>query len=118
MKRIIIILCALAMVSCATAPLSNRIDELAADVEQNYQDYTDEDWELSQDEYELLLQEYEENYQNYTKEEKDAINRAIGRYNGLLIKEGIKEAETVLKEFGERLPSLIDGFISAFETEE
>ena len=31
------------------------------------------------------------------------------------IKQGIEEAGSVLKEFGERLPSLIEGFMSAFE---
>jgi hypothetical protein len=81
-------------------------------------EWTEDDWTLSQQEYEQLLQEYKENYSSYTQEEKDAINRAIGRYNGLLIRHGIEEAGDVLKELGERLPALIDGFMSAFEIDE
>lgn len=42
------------------------------------------------------------------------LGNTIGRYNGLLIKQGIEDATNVLQELGERLPFLIEGFISAF----
>ena len=100
--------------SCSSS-LSSRMNEYVTEVEASCQSWTEEDWELSQEEYAKLLEEYELNYDSYTQEEKDAINKAIGRYNGLLIKQGIEEAGSVLKEFGERLPSLIEGFMSAFE---
>ena len=100
--------------SCSS-PLSSRMNEYVTEVETTCQNWTEEDWELSQEEYAKLLEEYELNYNSYTQEEKDAINKAIGRYNGLLIKQGIDEAGNMLKEFGERLPSLIEGFMSAFE---
>ena len=100
--------------SCSS-PLSSRMNEYVTEVEATCQNWTEEDWELSQEEYAKLLEEYELNYDSYTQEEKDAINKAIGRYNGLLIKQGIEEAGSVLKECGERLPSLIEGFMSAFE---
>lgn len=100
--------------SCSS-PLSSRMNEYVTEVEATCQNWTEEDWELSQEEYATLLEEYELNYDSYTQEEKDAINKAIGRYNGLLIKQGIDEAGNILKEFGERLPSLIEGFMSAFE---
>ena len=100
--------------SCSS-PLSSRMNEYVSEVEASCHNWTTEDWKLSQEEYATLLEEYELNYDSYTQEEKDAINKAIGRYNGLLIKQGIEEAGSVLKEFGERLPSLIEGFMSAFE---
>ena len=100
--------------SCSSS-LSSRMNEYVTEVEASCQNWTEEDWELSQEEYAKLLEEYELNYDSYTQEEKDAINKAIGRYNGLLIKQGIDEAGNILKEFGERLPSLIEGFMSAFE---
>ena len=104
----------LSLFSCSS-PLSSRMNEYVTEVEATCQNWTEEDWELSQEEYAKLLEEYELNYDSYTQEEKDAINKAIGRYNGLLIKQGIDEAGNILKEFGERLPSLIEGFMSAFE---
>ena len=35
--------------------------------------------------------------------------------NGILIKKGIEDAANELQEIGERLPSLIEGFMSAFD---
>lgn len=112
-----IIICILTLIAftCCSSTLSSRMNEYVSEVEASCQNWTEEDWELSQEEYAKLLEEYELNYDSYTKEEKDAINKAIGRYNGLLIKQGIDEAGNILKEFGERLPSLIEGFMSAFE---
>lgn len=113
-KTLIIGLVITLITSCAS-PLSGRLNDYVNEVESSCQNWTEEDWELSQEEYAKLLEEYKLNYDSYTQEEKDAINKAIGRYNGLLIKQGIEEAGSVLKEFGERLPSLIEGFMSAFE---
>ena len=112
-----IIICILTLIAftCCSSTLSSRMNEYVTEVEATCQNWTEEDWELSQEEYAKLLEEYELNYDSYTQEEKDAINKAIGRYNGLLIKQGIDEAGNILKEFGERLPSLIEGFMSAFE---
>lgn len=116
MKQLLLFSIALAaLLSSCVSPLSSRLNEYVNEVESSCQNWTEEDWELSQEEYVKLLEEYELNYDSYTQEEKDAINKAIGRYNGLLIKQGIEEAESVPKEFDERLPSLIEGFMSAFE---
>ena len=111
-----VIICILTLIAftCCSSTLSSRMNEYVSEVEASCQNWTEEDWELSQEEYATLLEEYELNYDSYTQEEKDAINKAIGRYNGLLIKQGIDEAGNILKEFGERLPSLIEGFMSAF----
>ncbi len=116
MKQLLLFSIALAaLLSSCVSPLSSRLNDYVNEVESSCQNWTEEDWELSQEEYAKLLEEYELNYDSYTQEEKDAINKAIGRYNGLLIKQGIDEAGNMLKEFGERLPSLIEGFMSAFE---
>ena len=103
------------LMSSCTSPLSSRLNDYVTEVESSCHNWTTEDWKLSQEEYAKLLEEYELNYDSYTQEEKDAINKAIGRYNGLLIKQGMEDAGSVLKKFGERLPSLIEGFMSAFE---
>lgn len=116
MKQLLLFSIALAaLLSSCVSPLSSRLNDYVNEVESSCQNWTEEDWDLSQEEYAKLLEEYELNYDSYSQEEKDAINKAIGRYNGLLIKQGIEEAGSVLKEFGERLPSLIEGFMSAFE---
>ena len=114
MKFFIGIALLLFIASC-TAPLTNRIEECVNDVETNHEEWSQEDWNISQEEYKKLLKEYDENYDSYTQEEKAAIDRAIGRYNGMILKHGIEEFGNTIEEFGKRLPSLIEGFGSAFE---
>ena len=109
-------LCVLCLTSCEIS-IATRIERFVDTVENNCEQWTEEDWELSQEEYYKLLEEYEENYSQLTQEEKNAINKAIGRYNGLVIKKGIDEVGKSIKDFGERLPSLFEGFMSAFEEE-
>ena len=108
---------ALFMISCS-ASLSTKFDDYVTQVELDCRDWTEDEWEFSLEEYNRLLQEYENNYSTLTQEEKDAINRAIGRYNGLLVKRGIKTATGAFQELGERIPSLIEGFMSAFGNED
>lgn len=103
--------------SCAS-PLSTRMNDYIEEVESTCEDWTSADWELSRAQYELLIEEYKLNYETYTPEEREAINKAIGRYNGLLIRHGIEEVGGILKEFGERLPSLLEGFMSAFDSKD
>ncbi len=120
MKRILSILVlgmVITLTSCA-APLSTRMNDYVNEVESNCSQWTEEQWELSQQEYEKLLEEYKINKDTYTQEEKDAINKAIGRYNGLLIKHGIEQVGDVLKDITERIPSILEGFMSAFEKED
>lgn len=104
----------LLLLSCASS-LSCRMDDFVAEAESSCKEWTAEDWELSTEKYEKLLEEYSQNYDSYTQEEKDLINKAIGRYNGLLVRQGLENAGSVIKEFGKRLPSLFEGFMSAFE---
>ena len=105
---------ALTLSSCATS-LSTRMDEYIAECERDCKNWTASDWELSKQEYRKLLDEYNLNRDTYTQAEKDAINKAIGRYNGLLVKHGIEDLTQYLKKIGERIPSFIEGFMSAFE---
>ena len=102
------------LASCSS-PLSTRMEDFVSDAEVNYMEWTAEDWELSKEEYHQLLREYTKNYDQYTQEEREAINRAIGRYNGLVVKKGFEEASETLKEFGKQIPSYVEGFMSAFE---
>ena len=114
-KQLILWTIAVLLITACNTPLSNRIDNYVNEVENNCSNWTEDDWELSQSEYEKLLEEYQTNYDSYSQEERDAINKAIGRYTGLLVRQGIEETGNILKDFGERLPSLLEGFMSAFD---
>ena len=99
----------------ATVTLSTRMTRFVERVEKNSAEWTYKEWDDSRVQYRKLLNEYKENYDSYTPAERDAINRAIGRYNGLYIKFTIGEAGEKIHKVGERIPSLVEGFMSAFE---
>ena len=98
-------------------PTSVKFDNYVDRVEESCENWTEEDWEMSKEKYRQLLKEYEANYDNMTQEERDAINKAIGRYNGILMKKGLEKVDESIKGFIDKLPSLFEGFMSAFEEE-
>ena len=119
MKKLnfIMILFVMLFLTSCEIPTSVKFDNYVDRVEENCDSWTEEEWEMSKDKYSQLLEEYEANYENLTPEERDAINKAIGRYNGILMKQGIKKVDKSINDFIDRLPSLFEGFMSAFEEE-
>ena len=118
MRTIIRFLIAIAAITILVSwgkPLSTRMNEFVDNVENNYKNWTKEDWGRAEEKYAKFLEEYKLNYDSYSTEEKAAINKEIGRYNGIRMKVGLEGAGEKIKDFGERLPSLIEGFMSAFE---
>lgn len=111
------IVAVMALNSCHSQ-LPGRIENYVSDVEDESATWTDYDWTKSQDDFEKLMEEYECNYDSYSQEEKDAINKAIGRYNGLLIRQGLENVYNMVDEFSKQFPSFLDGFVSAFKTDE
>ena len=119
MKKLnfIMILFVMLFLTSCEIPTSLKFDYHLKKVENNSDDWTEEEWDMSKDQYRKLLKEYEENYDNMTQEERDKINKAIGHYNGILMKKGIEKVDESINSFIDRLPSLFEGFMSAFEEE-
>ena len=119
MKKLnfIMILFVMLFLTSCEIPTSLKFDYHLKKVESNSEDWTEEEWEMSKEKYRQLLKEYEENYDNMTQEERDKVNKAIGRYNGILMKKGIEKVDESINSFIDRLPSLFEGFMSAFEEE-
>ena len=83
---------------------------------------TAEDWELSSAQYEAMLEEFVENYDLYTPEERQEVYEAVGRYNGLLVKQGLTELQIQTSEFMknlnkalEELPNALNGWLEGFK---
>lgn len=106
---------ALTMLLSFTAPLSKKMDSYVAKVERECAGWTKSDWEKSRETFNRYIDEFEKNYSNFSSIEKDEIFKAIGRYKALQLKYKMSQAEGTIKEFSERLPSLIEGFMSTFE---
>ena len=119
MKKLnfIMILFVMLFLTSCEIPTSVKFDNYVDRVEESCENWTEEDWEMSKEKYRQLLKEYEANYDNMTQEEREAINKAIGRYNGILVKKGLDKVDESIKGFIDKLPSLFEGFMSAFEEE-
>ncbi len=114
---------AMLFVSCANSGnLPRKIDEFVADTEASAEYMTAEDWELSSAQYEAMLEEFVENYDLYTPEERQEVYEAVGRYNGLLVKQGLTELQIQTSEFMknlnkalEELPNALNGWLEGFK---
>ena len=126
MKKLVLyaFLCTAFCVSCANSSnLPTRIDDFVDKTEASADAMTYEDWELTTQQYEALLQEFAENYDSYTPEERQQVYEAVGRYNGLLVKQGLTEFQIqanqfidALNKFIDELPNALDGLVEGFKS--
>lgn len=110
-KAIAAAFAAVVLSSCISAQRSpsQALDSFVDKAELNCESYTSSDWEKSTMQYEKLIEQYTNSDRQYTEAEKQMAARAIGRYHALLIKHGIEESASYLKELGNILPSYFDG---------
>ena len=113
--KIILSFVAIALLTAFTAPRKTALERYVERVEQSCANWTAEDWEQSKADFEVHFSRFKENIEDYTPEEIEAVYKAVGKYKGLLLKFKTSQAEGTLKEFGERVPSLVEGFMSVFE---
>lgn len=98
-------------------PLSIRLENYVDKVEQNCKDWTKEQWKVSLQEYYAMVEEYKKERDEMSDDEKYNVNKAIGRYNAILVKYGVSETGSALKKLGERIPAYVDGFVGALKSE-
>ena len=113
--NIILSFVAVALLTAFTAPRKTALERYVERVEQSCANWTAEDWEQSKEDFEVYYTRFQENIDDYTPEEKEAVYKAVGKYKGLQLKFKTSQAEGIVKEFGERIPSLVEGFMSVFE---
>ena len=78
---------------------------------ENSGNLTPEEWAQRDSLLEEYLLEYESDQESYTPEEQEAIDKALGRYYGAQMREGIEQTKRGVQEFMDRLPGFIDGFM-------
>lgn len=113
--KTIMALALLSVLVSFTHPVPKQIASHVAKVESECSDWTEKDWDKSNTKFNRLIEDFEEHYSNFTSDEKDMAFKAIGKYRALQVKYKVDQAEGAIKEFGARIPSLVEGFLSAFE---
>ncbi len=114
---LIFLLSAFAFLSCglANAGIPQKLDKFVAETEKNCADYTKQDWEKSRREYRALLDDYKNSKEEFSNQEKEQAVRAMGRYNALLIKNGIVKSSIGIQEISAMLPDFIKGLSEGLE---
>jgi hypothetical protein len=113
--KIILSFVAVVLLTAFTAPRKTALERYVERVEQSCDTWTAEDWEKSKTDFDVHYTRFQENINDYTPAEREAVYKAVGKYKGLQLKFKASQAEGTIKEYGERLPSLIEGFMSVFE---
>lgn len=117
-KGLIMIALGLLLLTACSRPLEDRVESFVSKTEARYEKYTEEDWQKSMQEYQALAQEYKDNYQSYSKEERDRINKAFGKYTGILLKQGLSTAGNALQQAIDGASSFMKGVFDSMESEE
>ena len=105
------------LVSCVQESLADRFSQLADEFESAESLSYDEQQQL-EEEFNMLSGEFQANLSSCTPEEKERIYESIGKINGVLTKQGIETLRDGFEEIRHALPSLLDGFVSAFSDDD
>lgn len=118
MKRYFIIIAAsvMALCSCATTSLPQKMDSFVDEAELKSESYTAEDWQKSKDSFDALINQFNaSDASQYSDAEKEMAARAMGRYHALMLRQGVEKTEDILGSIGKILPEYLDGFATELE---
>ena len=114
-KGLMILAATVAILAGCSRPLDKRVESFVAKTEANCEKYTDADWEKSLNEYTALAQEYRDNYKAYSKEERERINEALGKYTRLMLQKGVSTVDNALKDAVDGASSFLKGVFGSDE---
>lgn len=114
MKKISLLMAVIALalvaVSC-TSMLPARFERFVNKVEKNASSYTKEDWNSVTDQFTKLVEEYQKSYDKLSKEDRQRIDKAIGRFSAIAIKSGMSSAVQTINEAVSGLSSTLQNVV-------
>lgn len=114
MKKISLLMAVIALalvaVSC-TSMLPARFERFVNKVEKNASSYTKEDWNSVTDQFTKLVEEYQKSYDKLSKEDRQRIDKAIGRFSAIAIKSGVSSAVQTINEAVSGLSSTLQNVV-------
>lgn len=88
--------------------VESDIQDIVTETEKNYKNYTEYQWNRNDKLVENLTIQFQQNRENYTPEQIKQINNALGRYQAIQLKRGIKEFENAVTDFGQQLEGAVE----------
>lgn len=106
------------------ASLPDRMDAFVDSVEKNAANYTQDDWNKANEQYQAFCQEFQEKKDSLTGDEVKQFRSAMGRYASIAVKSGIDSVVSSVEEIGnsisgafEEVGSFLEGLFSGKEEE-
>lgn len=100
--------------SCASwKNVPEKLDKFVKETETSAKDFSEEEWEKNNAEYEEMVEMYNENKDKYSREEQRMAVRAMARYHALLVLNGIKDAASIVNDMKQLVPAYLKGISDA-----
>lgn len=111
MKKILILLGIVLMMTACTGSLPGRFTRLADKVEAKGKEMSPDQWDKCNQQFEALIQEYSDKYDSFDSAQKKEINKAIARYSKAAVLSGISGAADAVSRVLEEIPGVLDGLL-------
>ena len=109
MKKILFIVLSVCLMAACTSNLPKQFTALAEKVEKNGDKFTEEQWEKVNAEYDKLVEKFNQEGEKLSDEQRQEISSAMGRYQGAVLKAGIKQIGSALDEAVEGAKGFLEG---------
>ena len=111
MKKILLLVGVILLMTACTGSLPGRFARLADKVEAKGADMSKEQWDKCNAKFEKLIQEYSDNYDSFNASQKKEISNAIARYCAAALKSGITNAAEIASGILSELPNTLNGLV-------
>jgi hypothetical protein len=111
MKRILLFALAATLLSACAFSLPGKIAQIADKVAAKGADFTPEQWQKTNAQFEKLVKQYVDEYDKFSAEEKKKANAAIGKYTATAIKCGVADAAKEVNALLKKVPDSVDAAV-------
>ena len=111
MKKILLLALAVTLMSACAFSLPDKITQIADKVAAKGADFTPEQWQKTNAQFEKLVKQYVDEYDKFSTDEKKQVNAAIGKYTATAIKCGVADAAKEVNALLKKIPDSVDAAI-------
>lgn len=111
MKKILLLALAVTLMSACAFSLPDKITQIADKVAAKGADFTPEQWQKTNAQFEKLVKQYVDEYDKFSTDEKKKVNAAIGKYTATAIKCGVADAAKEVNALLKKIPDSVDAAI-------
>ena len=116
-KFLLLIAASTMLLSCSSGwkQVPDKLEKLVNKVELKAESFTSADWDSIKEEYSDLMDTFNDNIRKYTSAETKRVRRASGKFNGLVLRNGIRNAGSILNDIIDSAPDYLDGLGEALD---